>query len=768
MKKLYFLILGIIWLMEPVFAQTTPYNGTVIDNLTKEPVIGATLSVRGKPVSQTDVAGAFNLLVNPADTIRITCAGYKVWMVLPSQRGNRIELEQEVQMLKEIVVTSGRAPQVRKEFPVAISMVGVQTMKESKPTSLDQVLNKTSGVFMVNLGNEQHQMSIRQPMTTKSLFLYLEDGIPVRTTGLYNHNALLEMNMAATRQIEVIRGPASALYGAEAIGGAINVITQAPPAFTTGSASIQGNTDGYKRTDIQLGSAAGKFSYLVSGYYAQKADGRLQHSDFNKVAITLKGNYNFNARTSLASSLTFSDYFSDMFGALDSSRYSRKDFSSLYSFTYRKVNALRFKSQLQHKWNDAAQSKAAFVYRDNTIEQNPSYRIRNDYRRLSNGTSTGDPLKAHGEINANSYRTFALFLQHDQRLNWQNGKLTAGINADLSPSDYNANYIGIEKDAAGYFKGYSATDSLLSNYSTDIKNLASYLNYSMNLTEGLKLVAALRYDFYHYNYRNFLTTKAFSGAPSTKQHFQRVTPKLGLTYNYRDLGFYLNYSQGFVPPQISEMFQGVKVPFLMPQTFFNYEVGGWSELFDRKVYADWSLYKMNGTNEIISVLAEDGTYENRNAGKTSHLGVEYGFSYFPSSEWTLRLSASNALHQFVDYAERGQDYSGNIMAGAPRFQFNTEVSYKPAFIKGLRTSLELQHQGSYWMDNANTRKYGGFDLINARAGYAFQKFEVWLNALNLTNRYYSVNVSKSGSGYGYNLGEPRTFTTGISYTIGKK
>ena len=37
---------------------------------------------------------------------------------------------------------------------------------------------------MVSLGNEQHQMSIRQPMTTKSLFLYLEDGIPVRTTGL--------------------------------------------------------------------------------------------------------------------------------------------------------------------------------------------------------------------------------------------------------------------------------------------------------------------------------------------------------------------------------------------------------------------------------------------------------------------------------------------------------------------------------------------------------------------------------------------------------
>jgi outer membrane receptor for ferrienterochelin and colicin len=88
-------------------------------------------------------------------------------------------------------------------------------IQDAKPAMADQVLNKVSGVNMVNLGNEQHEMSIRQPMTTKSLFLYLEDGIPIRTSGLYNHNALLEMNMAATKSIEVIKGPSSSLYGSE-------------------------------------------------------------------------------------------------------------------------------------------------------------------------------------------------------------------------------------------------------------------------------------------------------------------------------------------------------------------------------------------------------------------------------------------------------------------------------------------------------------------------------------------------------------------------
>ncbi len=85
-------------------------------------------------------------------------------------------------------------------------------MEDTKATRIDQLVNKISGVNMVNLGNEQHQMSIRQPMTTKSLFLYLEDGIPIRTTGVYNHNALLEMNMPAAAQIEIIKAPPLPLW----------------------------------------------------------------------------------------------------------------------------------------------------------------------------------------------------------------------------------------------------------------------------------------------------------------------------------------------------------------------------------------------------------------------------------------------------------------------------------------------------------------------------------------------------------------------------
>jgi len=67
------------------------------------------------------------------------------------------------------------------------------------------------------------------------------------------------------------------------------------------------------------------------------------------------------------------------------------------------------------------------------------------------------------------------------------------------------------------------------------------------------------------------------------------------------------------------------------------------------------------------------------------------------------------------------------------------------------------------MDNANTKKYNGYDLLNLRAGYTIQHFELWVNALNATQVYYSTYASKAGSVLSYNLGDPREFTVGVGY-----
>lgn len=733
-------------------------SGKVIDVATHEPVAQASIQIKNTNKGTiTNNKGEFSLpLTDTTTELVISSLGYHPVTITNTslQKQGLVSLQSNNNSLQEIVISASRTAQKRSEAPVAIATISKQTMEDTKATRIDQLVNKVSGVNMVNLGNEQHQMSIRQPMTTKSLFLYLEDGIPIRTTGVYNHNALLEMNMPAARQIEIIKGPSSSLYGAEAIGGAINIITQAPPAILSGQASVQINNNGYKRADVQVGNTFGKFGLLISGYYANRQNGPIEHSNFHKTGITIRGDYAISDKTKWVNDITYVNYFSDMLGSLDSVHFANKDYSTPQTFTYRKVPALRYKSQLFHQWNSNSSTQVSFVFRDNSVQQNPSYRVKN---------ITTDPTRAYGEINESAFNTYMLIAQHQQSFNFLNSKLIAGISVDNSPSTYSSNFINIDRDSRGYYVSYATTDSVLSQYKTGINNLASYVHYEAEILRGLKLTAALRYDFYHYDFENALPPSAFTGAPSTTNNFKRFSPKVGATYNYKGVGLYANYSEGFVPPQISELYTGVKVPYLGPQTFYNYEVGGWFSLLKNKLYADWSYYLLNGTNEIITVKNPDNSTENQNAGKTKHTGIEYGITYRPVNSLSIRFSAANSKHTFGDYVEKGVAYNNNELAGGPRFIANAEVSYKPVFVKGLRVSAEWQHIGSYYMDNANSKKYDGFDLLNLRAGYNIRQFEVWVNALNATNTYYSTYASKSGSTLSYNLGDPREFTVGVAY-----
>jgi iron complex outermembrane receptor protein len=395
--------------------------------------------------------------------MEISHVGYTSQILSPEGNLSIISLSAAQSVLQGVVVTANREAVKRSEAPVSITNLTVKTIQDAKPTSIDQLLNKVSGVYMVNLGNEQHQMSIRQPMTTKSLFLYLEDGIHIRTSGLFNHNALLEVNMAAVKNIEVMKGPSSSLYGSEAIGGVVNFITQAPTAIPILKLSLQGNDIGYKRADLQTSSSSGKWGVVLSGYYANKQNNYLEFSDFHKGTMTARIDYRFSDQTALSNSVTWLNYYSDMPGGIDSGMFASRVFRNPQTFTYRKVNALRYHSTLTHSWNDKSKTSMSAVYRNNTIEQNPAYRIKDDYRKQGSGW-IGKKDLAHGEINNNSFHSYAFIAQHKQKLDWKNAVIIGGINIDASPSTYNAQYIRIKNDTtANKYRSYQSLDSTLTD-----------------------------------------------------------------------------------------------------------------------------------------------------------------------------------------------------------------------------------------------------------------------------------------------------------------
>ncbi len=735
-------------------------KGRVIDAQTLEALPG--VSIRNSDGGcLSDAQGRFVLKnTRNKDSITVSFVGYAKQQ-LPLKEGDDwiVRLERLSTSLNEVIVSAGRNKQYRTEAPIAINTLSTQTIRETKATSLEQLLNKVSGVYMVDLGNEQHTMAIRQPVGYRSLFLYMEDGIPIRTVGDFNHNALIEINMAALKTIEVIRGPASSLYGSEAVGGAVNFITASPALLRTARIQAEMSDQGYKRTDFTLSGTKGKLGVLLGGYYADQRNGYMDHSDFHKLALTLKTEYKANERTTWTNSASLVDYKTDQTGGIDSAHFFNKNYQSFHTFSYRLVKALRVRSTLEHSWNAGNTTSITAFYRHNEIGQNPFYAIK----------TTSNPLKARGEINSDAFQSMGLLMQHKKQFGWKQAALITGLSADYSPATYFASYIDVTRNAAGYFTGYTKTDSVLTDYRVGLLNTAVYAQAEVSPVTRMKVTAALRYDRMDYNFDNHLPPSAFTGAPGERNFFHAWAPKVGLTYDFgRDRGIYANYSVGFAPPNISELYRGVKVPTLRPATYHNYEAGGWFAFAADKGYIDVSFYRMDGINEIISVRLADGSYENQNAGATRHSGVEWNLRYAPVRALLFRTSGTYAEHSFIRYEDKGKAYNGNRMNGAPALITNTELTWKPAFLKGIRAGVEWQHVGGYYMDAANSESYGGYDLLNVRLGYGRKRFECWINCRNVGDVMYATIVDKSAFGKSYRPGPNRTFNLGVAYTITAK
>lgn len=687
----------------------------------------------------------------------------------------------KVENLQEVFVTANRSATLRKETPVAISKLTAKTINEAKAAALYEIANKVPGVLMVNLGNEQHMMAIRQPMTTNAYYLYLEDGLPIRPMGIFNHNALLEINQFNLQSIEVVKGPVSSLYGPEAVGGAINLISQKPsinPEFKFG---IQADQWGYHRVQVASGATLGKIGFHIAGISSLQQNSWMTFSDYNKDNLNARIDYNISTNTRLISNTMWGKYYSDMSGGVNETDFYNRDYKSSSDFTYRKSDALRTRLTLEHDWNENASSSITTYYRDNKLGQNPSYGIR-----WTTGKTT-----ATGEVNSNNFKSYGAIAQHLQNFSFLDTKIVAGLLYDYSPVTYwayqtllkaNLNPDGLTVN--NYQVVAERPDLKLADYTADIYNSAEYAQISFKPFHKLTITGGLRYDNMKVNYNN-----ALDNSTGTKI-YDKLTFKVGANYNPLDnAGFYGNYSQGFAPPGITSIFKakpgtggtsGKPAEFyynLKPATFDNYEIGGWVTIVKNKLYLDYSFYYMEGKNELLSIKQPDNSTDYQSAGETLHKGIEFGINYKPASDWAIRLGGTTAKHVFVDFtisdkpSDPIKNLNGKEMPSAPRWSGNSEVSYYPKWLPNLRTSVEWQYVGSYYQDQINTVKYEGYNLLNARIGYQYKSIEFYGNLMNLTNKLYAYNVSRgnlSNSQSSYLAAAPRTVLIGLQYNFSLK
>jgi outer membrane receptor protein involved in Fe transport len=670
-----------------------------------------------------------------------------------------------------VVVSGSRAQSWLSETPQAIGVVNAKTLERDKPRTMGDILNRIAGVYWNDLGNEQHSMSIRQPIGTNAVYQYLEDGIPIRPLGVFNHNSLNEMNMAGASGVEVVKGAASSLYGSNAVGGAVNFLTAGASATPTASVGVRRDSvGGFTRYDTSASDTWGALGLRFSHYSSRRSrDNWQEYSYGDKDSFSLRADYALSPTSQLRATLVHTDLDAAMTGSLFEDDYRHAPGKSLNTFTYRKDKTTRMNVAWEGETTAGGTSTVTVFTRKNDHGQIPAYSI---------GSCAG--MLCKGVINNNHVDSLGLDVKHQQNFAWLKSRLIAGVYVDKSDNPFVSNNLSIVRDAAtGRYLRYSLANASnpqgVRDYQTDILNTAVFAQWEFSPLAGTRVVLGGRSDAIRYDYHNNLAPggSVNYGAPDESRSFSHVSPKLGATHALGRAGsVYANVSQGFTPPEVSQLYGKTGIADLRPSVYNNYELGLRWAFLQGRLKLDTALYRLDGRDTIVSYTLSPGNSENRNAGRTRSEGLELGLNY-DSGPFDARFATATARHRYLRYqVSASLDYSGRTMPQAPRDITSFEIGYKP--VAGARVALEAVHQGRYWMNNANTVEYKGHALLNLRASYQLARgLEAWAQVRNLADKRYADSASSSYAGTGsyaantqnqYTPGAPRSVMLGLSYT----
>jgi iron complex outermembrane recepter protein len=344
--------------------------------------------------------------------------------------------------LDTIVVSGSRAETKLSETPVSIGSVTRAEWDADKPKTMGEIINRIPGVFWNDLGNEQHSMGIRQPISTQSVYQYLEDGIPIRPLGVFNHNALNAININGASGVEVVKGAASSLYGSNAVGGAVNFLTQRSSRTPTGYMGIRhDNTDGFTRVDSGASNTWGDLGLRFSHYSSQRDSlNWQQHSGGTKDSFSLRGDYNLSATSWMRASLVHTNLDSDTPGSLFENDFRTHPGKSINTFTWRKDKTTRANVAWEGETTRGGLTTVTFFARNNDHAQLPNYTIN---LQIAQQRQTALAMRRHqggtscrGTINNNHVQSLGVDIKHTQQLDKLRARLVTGIYIDRSQNDF--------------------------------------------------------------------------------------------------------------------------------------------------------------------------------------------------------------------------------------------------------------------------------------------------------------------------------------------
>ena len=636
------------------------------------------------------------------------------------------------ELVDEITVSATRDDKPLYNVPAAVSLVDSEAIGSGRQMiGLDESLVRIPGLFMQNRYNfaQSLKMSIRgfgarANFGTRGIKFY-QDGIPLTTVD--GQGGIEDIDLNSIDRIEVIRGPASSLYGSSS-GGVVNFFTGDQPdaeRYIAGNFSL-----GEYQTrlgNIKTGGQVDKLRYFfnVSKFQTEgyRSQSRTKNTRFNSKFV-----YDIDARSDFSAVFTAYDApVADDPGGLNRAAVKR-DRRQAY------VNNVR-----RDSGEAIDQQKLGIAYR-RQIGDNGELILRNYY--LHRNYEGLLPIARSGFVEFSRFQ-FGGGAQynHETTLFGRPNRMTLGFDIDTQQDDRrrSANNNGR--------KGRLALNQLEKGDATGV-----YLRNEWAMSDQLELALGLRYDRVVLEVEDRFRS---DGDQSTRLKFGELSPMGGLLWAVNPgVNVYANISSMFETPTFTELARVATGGFanVKAQRALNYELGVKGAPNPRLNY-ELAVFHIAVKDEIINISNIGGRTFFNNADTTRN-GIEGSVSFSPAAGFNMLLSYTFSDFKFARFPAsqcRAGNCSDNELPGLPKHNIYTELSYTHP--SGFFSGIDFQYVSDMFVDNANTEKNRAYGVANLRTGYkrTFGDMEImpYLGINNLFDEEYVGNVRINAFGRRY-------------------
>ncbi|MFA6740332.1 MAG: TonB-dependent receptor [Arcobacteraceae bacterium] len=652
---------------------------------------------------------------------------------------------------------------LRKSEVSSTSYMTNEEIEKINPKTISDILNKIPGVTCSLVGTDSIKVHIRGIdnqlyMGEKPGVAVVIDGVPVQeTTGKIN------IDLDNIESIKVIKGGASYLYGNDALSGAVIITTKNAKATNKSKIETEAGSFGTKRVLFETSQGFDNSSLQLQGSI-RDSDGYWEESFVKSKSINGKYQY-------------YIDDLSDITLGLDYTKRETGDGNSVSGITEAVTNPKSVGVYSYGGYYNSDLTKAFLTY-SKTFEDDSNLMLR-----------------VHKYIDDKNSKSNRKKYDNIEKWNQNGGK--AEYKKSFNEIGFMAG-VDIQRNTTDEQQYLAADGSLVNSYNTEENINAVYSELKYELIKDLVTTLNFRYDDIQHKYTDKKNIRN-----NVEPDYQTLSYRAGLNYSINDnLSLYSSFSTGFRTPSVTQISTNqtalaadptLNIPSEIDvEKTYNYELGITNK--DDLLTYNASIFQIDRKNYIGRIAGNYITSDNEeesnydNIGDMRSRGLELAISSDSSKPVSFDLAYTYLQAKFTDYWISQQqtldpdgpyrpltatydrvDFSGNNVSRTPNHTINFSLNLK-SFNDKLTVSPELIYRGSYYADEANQFKQGGYTVFNLRTEYKLNKSVEFFGRVDnvLDKNYYQfVNVNSSAlatmEDATIRVAAPRAFYAGLRY-----